>query len=136
MAELANCSNCGKVFAKHIRDICDECFKKEEEDFETVYHFLKEQKNREATIQEIVEKTGVPETTIIKFIKNKRLRTSQFPKLMYPCEMCGKDILTGRFCEACTGSFMHDLETHQKQDAEKTTTGRSSVYHSLNRHRK
>src|SRR5699024_8527218 len=100
MAELANCSNCGKVFAKHIRDICDECFKKEEEDFETVYHFLKEQKNREATIQEIVEKTGVPETTIIKFIKNKRLRTSQFPKLMYPCEMCGKDILTGRFCEA------------------------------------
>ena len=50
MTELRNCARCGKVYAKTVRDICPECYRKEEEDFQKVYRFLQNRKNREATI--------------------------------------------------------------------------------------
>src|SRR5690625_7876288 len=87
MIELGNCAQCGEVFAKSLRDICPRCYREEEEAFEIVYRFLMKRKNREATMNEIVEATKVKEELIIKFIKQKRLRTSQFPQLAYPCEM-------------------------------------------------
>jgi len=136
MAELANCSRCDKVFAKHMRDICQDCHKKEERDFNAVYRFLKERRNREATLQEIVKKTGVSENIIIKFIKNKRLRTSQFPRLAYPCEQCGTDIVTGKICEDCTQAFMQDLESYQsKEKTRKSDDEKANVYYSLGRHK-
>src|SRR5690625_5510094 len=84
MIELGNCAQCGEVFAKSLRDICPRCYRDEEEAFEIVYRFLMKRKNREATMNEIVEATKVKEELIIKFIKQKRLRTSQFPQLAYP----------------------------------------------------
>lgn len=132
MAELANCVSCGKVYAKHIKDICEECFKQEEKDFDTVYRFLRERKNREATLQKIVEKTGVTENVIITFIKNKRLRTSQFPKLAYPCEQCGTDIVTGKICEDCTNKIMLDLESYQEEEKKrKAASDKANVYYSM-----
>src|SRR5690625_924300 len=101
MADLANCTRCGTVFVKAIRDICQNCYKEEEKAFETVYHFLRQRKNREAAMAEIVEATGVEESWITKFIKEKRLVTSPFPKLNYPCEKCGKPIRRGRLCPGC-----------------------------------
>src|SRR5690625_899043 len=91
MAELANCINCGVVFVKNIRNICRNCFEAEEKAFETVYQFLLPRKNRQATIIDIVDATGVEEKLIIKFMKEKRLRTSDFPMLAYGCDRCGKD---------------------------------------------
>lgn len=114
MAELANCSRCGAVFVKSVRDICQECYKEEEAAFQTVYQFLKQRKNREATLTEIVEATGVEEELIIKFIKEKRLRKSQFPKLGYPCEKCGTSIVTGKLCRNCSEELKKDLERYEK----------------------
>ncbi|MDY0405084.1 hypothetical protein P5G51_006450 [Virgibacillus sp. 179-BFC.A HS] len=116
MAELANCSRCGKVFAKQIRDICQDCFKQEEEDFRKVYSFLKTRTNREATIKEIVVNTGVDEDIIMKFIKENRLRRSQFPNLAYPCERCGKNIVTGRICSSCQYELEADLHRHDLEE--------------------
>lgn len=117
MPELANCSRCGAVFVKDIRDICHTCFKEEEKAFQIVYDFLKQRKNREATLIEIVEATGVEEDLIIKFIKEKRLRQSQFPKLAYPCNRCGKHITAGNLCEACSEELKHDLKMHEHEEA-------------------
>lgn len=117
MPELANCSRCGAVFVKDIRDICRACFKEEEESFQIVYDFLKQRKNREATLIEIVEATGVEEELIIKFIKEKRLRQSQFPKLAYPCERCGEHITTGSLCEECSEELKYDLQVHEHEEA-------------------
>src|SRR5690625_6638686 len=86
MAELENCTRCDAVFVKTTRDVCQTCYQQEEKDFEIVYNFLRQRKNREATLQEIVAATDVGEGTIIKFVKSKRLRTSQFPKLAYRSE--------------------------------------------------
>lgn len=135
VAELANCTNCDKVFAKRIREICDACFKREEEDFKIVYCFLKESENREATLRQIAQETKVSESIIIKFMKNKRLRISQFPKLAYPCERCSTDIVTGTLCEECATTLLENLETPRKEDVKKTESGKSNVYYTF-RYRK
>lgn len=136
MADLANCTRCGKVFAKQIRDICRECFKKEENDFNIVYHFLQAQKNREATLQNIVKQTGVAEDIIIKFIKSKRLRTSNFPSLAYPCKQCRTEIVAGNLCENCSKKMIQELELHEEKKQEKTNKQPTNVYFSLDKRNK
>ncbi|WP_163970553.1 TIGR03826 family flagellar region protein [Oceanobacillus halotolerans] len=134
MGELANCSRCGALFVKNIRDICRDCYKKEEADFETVYSFLRKRENREATLKEIVEATGVDEDIIIKFIKEKRLRTSQFPKLAYPCERCGVDIVRGKLCGKCSDEILQGL-SHQEmlEKKKKEKEKRTNIYYAINR---
>lgn len=114
MLELGNCDNCGVVFAKGIRDICPKCFNKEEEDFKVVYKFLMRRTNREATIPIIVEETGVGEDLIIKFMKQNRLRSAQFPMLAYDCEKCGVKINEGRICLNCSTTIKKQVEFHDE----------------------
>ncbi len=78
MAELANCEYCDKVFAKINRSICPDCMKEEEKKYERVVQFLRIRKNRQATITEISEATEVEHEIILQFVKDKRLRRSQF----------------------------------------------------------
>lgn len=138
MGELANCSRCGTVFVKSARDICQSCFRQEEKDFDTVYAFLRKRKNREATLSEIVEATGVEEILITKFIKEKRLRTSQFPKLSYPCEKCHAPIVTGKICDACTEKLKSDLDIHDKIEEKSNEKSRENenVYYSFKQNKK
>lgn len=114
MANLGNCSRCGKVFAKSLRDVCPDCYREEEKAYKIVYRFLSKRKNREATLEEIVDATGVDEELIIKFIKENRLRSSQFPKLAYPCERCGVDIVEGRLCHNCSQDIIKQVERHDE----------------------
>lgn len=115
MAELANCISCNKVFVKSSRPICRECYQVEEEAFEKVYRYLMKKKNREATLLEIAEATGVDKDLIIKFLKENRLRATQFSNLSYPCEICGKDISTGRFCMKCSEEIINEFKSEEKQ---------------------
>ncbi|WP_217588507.1 TIGR03826 family flagellar region protein [Lentibacillus saliphilus] len=140
MAELANCARCDAVFVKTIRDICPDCYKEEERAFEVVYQFLRQRKNREATLPEIVDATGVEEELIIKFVKEKRLRTTEFPKLAYPCETCGADIATGRLCEECSNELKDQLAYHERieqfeKDKAKKEKERVHAYYTLDRHK-
>lgn len=137
MAELANCKNCNRVFVKTMRDICPTCFEEEEKAFETVYHFLRERKNREATLMEIVEATGVEEHLIIKFIKEHRLRTSLFPNLTYPCEKCGTPINAGRLCEKCSQGIVREYKQQEYLDKIKEEKAKNiHTYYALDKHKK
>lgn len=134
MSELGNCERCGTVFAKTIRDICPKCYREEEEAFQKVYRFLTKRKNREATLKEIVAATGVEEELIIKFMKQKRLRTSQFPKLAYPCEKCGIDIIEGRLCFNCSSEIKTKFAHHnemEKRMKERKRKEHESIYYTL-----
>ena len=136
MAELANCSRCGTVYVKTIRDICENCFKKEEEAFQTVYQFLRERKNRKATMLEIVEETGVEEELIIKFVKERRLLPTDFPNLAYPCDRCGRGITTGKLCENCQQELKRDLAMLQEEERmkqERKERERENIYFSFNK---
>src|SRR5690625_2048682 len=111
---LKNCESCGAVFVDPVRTICRDCYYKEEKAFQIVYRFLSQKKNREATIAEIVAATGVEEALIIKFMKQNRLRASQFPKLAYPCEQCGTEIVEGRLCIQCSRELERDFAAYRE----------------------
>jgi len=114
MGELTNCLKCNAVFVKTTQDICPDCVRKEEKAFQKVYRFLSKRENREATIAEIVKATEVEEELIIKFIRTNRLQRSRFPKLAYPCENCGVDIVSGKLCEECSNEILTKFEQAEK----------------------
>lgn len=115
MGELANCPNCDKVFVRTMRNICPACYKEEEEMFDKVYKFLRVKENRSATLQEVHEATGVPEATIIRFVREGRLRTATFTNLTYPCGSCGSPISAGKLCDNCIDSIEAELEIAERE---------------------
>ncbi|WP_243290283.1 TIGR03826 family flagellar region protein [Bacillus sp. FJAT-47783] len=131
MGELANCLKCNALFLKtKFRDVCEACYKKEENDYETVYNFLKRRENRRATLLEVVESTGVSEDLLLKFIRQRRLQLANFPNLGYPCEKCGKVIQEGKLCVTCTKELRTEIEKLQKYDEhEKTNKDKWSTYY-------
>mgnify|MGYP001304112886 FL=1 len=131
---LANCSNCGRVFVKtSIRDICEECYKNEEEAFEKVNRFLKKRENRTASMAQIVEATGVPEELIFKFIRKGRTRLVLFPNLAYPCEKCGRPITKGRICKKCSKELRQELEQFEREEKrKKEIEERKKAYYVIN----
>ncbi|WP_017470762.1 TIGR03826 family flagellar region protein [Amphibacillus jilinensis] len=114
MGELENCVNCGKLFVRLSRPVCQDCYKEEEEKFQIVYEFMKKRENRQATVLEIVEGTGVEEELIIKFVRENRLRASQFPNLTYPCDRCGQQIKEGKLCSDCSTDLSKDLKKQEE----------------------
>lgn len=135
--ELTNCPNCGEVFAKNVVDVCPKCYRVEEEAFQKVYKFLQKQKNRSAALPEIANETEVEEELIIKFLKQNRLRASEFPQLMYSCESCGKLISEQRYCKECTSAITSEWgEAKKKVENHPEEKERQSVYYFIDPKRK
>lgn len=115
MNELAHCANCDKVFVKTIRTICQDCYKEEEKMFDKVYAFLRVKENRAATLEEVHKATEVPEQTIIRFVREGRLRTAEFKNLTYPCASCRSPITAGKLCKDCVDQIESDLEIAERE---------------------
>ncbi|MFS1517149.1 TIGR03826 family flagellar region protein [Bacillus sp. SCS-151] len=117
MNELMNCPRCERLFVKHnMREVCDQCYKEEEEAFNKIYTYLRIKKNRSATIAQIVEDTEVAEEYIIKFIKKGRLSLKQFPNLGYPCKRCNDLIQEGELCKKCVAQLKNELATFEREE--------------------
>jgi hypothetical protein len=52
---LANCKRCGNLFNRVTRDICDACYKREEEDLVKVQHYLRDNAKAGLSIEEVAE---------------------------------------------------------------------------------
>lgn len=114
MAELKDCPTCGNFFNyTGIRDVCANCARDEEKLYEEVYRFLRRRENRAATIERIVEATGVTETLLHKWVRKGRLQPALFPNLGYPCDNCGKLTSKGKLCEGCTDELKGELRTFE-----------------------
>jgi flagellar operon protein (TIGR03826 family) len=129
MAELANCPKCGKAFVRDLRKVCNVCYKEEEEMYEKVNQFIRKRENREATIVEVHEATGVPEDTIVRFVKEGRLRAAHMANLTYECESCGGPITKGRICTNCTDRMKQELNIHD-QEKKRQELARQATYFS------
>lgn len=128
--ELVNCSNCGSIYLKNpVRDCCDTCYKKEEADYDIVSQFLRKRENRAATMERVVEATGVEEALLHQWIRKGRLQTALFPNLGYPCDQCGKLIREGKLCETCAKSLKQELDIFEK-DRERQAFNHKAVFHS------
>ena len=117
MNELTNCPSCQALFVRNkFRDVCESCYKKEEELYTIVYNYIRKRENRTATIVEVVRATGVEELMLMKFIKSGKLRITSNPNLGYGCEYCGSLIREGRFCESCQDDLLADLAMHERDE--------------------
>lgn len=138
MGEVANCPRCNAIFYKGIKSVCNECYQKEEEAFNTVYSFLKKKKNRTASINEVVAATDVEKDLVLKFVKEQRLRKGMFPNMMYPCQKCGTDINEGKLCSNCAEGIKKDLK--RELDIEEVNKANSQegsmTYYSVGKNKK
>ena len=119
--ELCNCSRCGDLFVYRYKDVCPRCLKKVEEDFEICVRYLRNKENRQATMNEMSEKTGVSVDQITEFIREKRLLIDQVPNLSFPCEGCGTLIRSGRLCESCASNWKKELDVIETKDHDQET---------------
>lgn len=70
MGELKNCPTCGEFFNyTGLREVCNPCAMNEEKQYEIVYRFLRKRENRAATVERIVEATGVEESLLHKWVR-------------------------------------------------------------------
>ena len=111
-SQLANCRKCGKLFLR-VKEICVDCYKKQEEDYEKIVDYLREFPG--SSIQELSEETGVSIGQIREFILAERLLSSNFTNLSYPCESCGTTIQTGKLCFNCM-TTINQLAKQMEQD--------------------
>ncbi|GLY09225.1 TIGR03826 family flagellar region protein [Bacillus badius] len=139
MGEIINCSRCGELYMENaFRDVCAKCAKEEEHMYEEVYQFLRKRENRAATLQRVVEVTGVPETLIHKWVKKGRLHAAHFPNLGYPCDRCGALIHKGKVCRACTDDIEGELVQIQREEAfeaKKQEHLKQTTYYAANKRR-
>lgn len=111
---IANCPKCGKVFTKTFGDVCPECQKEVERQYELCAKYLRE--NRKATIHELSEDTGVSIPQITKFIREGRISLHDNPNLGYPCSTCGTIIRQGTVCKSCQESITREIAAVQEDD--------------------
>lgn len=132
MAELRDCPKCGDFFNyTGLRDVCAKCAANEEKMYEEVYRFLRRRENRAATIERIVEVTGVTETLLHQWVRKGRLQPALFPNLGYPCDNCGKLTNTGKLCGGCTEAITKDLRTFEavKEFRNAVVANEKATYH-------
>jgi uncharacterized protein len=113
---LGNCIKCGKLFLK-IRDICQDCFQKQEDQFILVNDYLRNHKN--STIQDVSDETGVSIAQIRLFILANRIQVNLFPNLSYPCDTCGSQIKEGKKCQSCIDTIKEFSKQIEKDHSEK-----------------
>jgi flagellar operon protein (TIGR03826 family) len=112
---IRNCKKCGKIYQYDgTHKICMECRRKEEENFEKVKEYLRD--NPKANINTVSEKTGVPKKEIIEFIKNDRLIAEDMEiDITIKCDRCGKEIKHGKYCDSCIADMKEEIESIKKE---------------------
>lgn len=139
MAEIRNCPRCNVFFNyTGLREVCHNCAQKEEEQYQIVYRFLRKRENRAATVDRIVEATGVDKDLLYKWVRKGRLHPAIFPNLGYPCDNCGHLTTKGKLCEKCQNELKNDLRTYEaaKEFRDSLEARGRITYHSERRNNK
>lgn len=117
-SNMRNCPKCGSVFTFVKSPICSKCQEEEQEIFESVRIYIKENENK--TIKEVSEATGVSVKKILAYIKSGKIDlVIDGEKFRYPCKHCGKKIVVGNFCDKCAKKFKEGLQKKTQQKEEK-----------------
>lgn len=111
---IGNCPRCGKLYALNLKEMCGNCLKDIEREYECCAEFLREQKG--ATINELSEATQVSIRQITRFIKEGRISIVDAPNLSYPCEVCGALIRESNMCDSCRARLTKELRQAVSDD--------------------
>lgn len=117
MSQLDNCPNCGQIYVQNaFREVCEACYKEEEVQYQTVYKFIRQRENRMASLDQVVDGTGVAESLILKFIRKGRIQLAHFPNLGYPCDRCGRMIREDKLCASCKKDIHGQLSQLDREE--------------------
>ena len=107
--KMRNCQRCEKLFMQQNREkICRDCKDAEAEMENKVMEFVRT--HPDCKVPDIVEGTGAEEGLIRRMIDEGRFAQTDL-KCYYPCKKCGKEIITGQYCEACLASMQENLQS-------------------------
>jgi flagellar operon protein (TIGR03826 family) len=127
---VSNCPRCGKIFVKGIHDICPNCVRDIENQYEKCLKYLKE--NRRCTLQELSEATEVSVNQITKFIREGRISIAGNPNMSYSCELCGGPIRSGAMCDNCRANLLKDANQLRDEEARRRAQQQSENRVSFN----
>ena len=97
--EAVNCPRCGKLFTRIKSPICPSCAKEDDQTFLKVREFVSDNEN--CTLSELSNGTGVSQKSILRYIREGRLETSNGMHGDVRCRICGQPISKGQYCDAC-----------------------------------
>jgi flagellar operon protein (TIGR03826 family) len=107
--DAKNCPRCGRVFSHPTKNVCANCEKADEDQFQTIREYIKE--NPLVTLGELSEATQVSVKRITQYIRDGRLEIAKGMQGDIGCERCGKPIQTGRYCPACMIDVNSEINT-------------------------
>ena len=94
------CARCHRFFEKvAFEEVCPTCFPVEEEEFREIKEFLIQHPG--ASSNEVMQRIGVSLKSIKRYLKEDRLEIVGENKGFIRCELCGRPINSGYFCEVC-----------------------------------
>ena len=98
--DVRQCKMCGRLYQFIRTRYCIDCADKIDRMFIQVRDYL--YKHPRADIQEIAERTKVPERSVLDFLREERLVIDMREGSgSLKCEQCGKAIGSGRYCSGC-----------------------------------
>lgn len=129
---MKNCPKCGNVFTFIKNPICPDCQEEEDQIFETVRRYLKD--NGDKTLEEVAEATEVSVKKILKFIKDGRIDISTNTSISYACDGCGKPITSGSYCPNCATKIKNKFSNNfTKAPTPSTSKPKSVMYTQQNK---
>ncbi len=113
--DVRACKGCGKLFnyVGFGAAVCPDCKDAAEAKFQEVKEYI--WNNKGANIPRVAEECDVSEQQIRDWIREERLEFA--PGMGLTCESCGKNISSGRLCDACKKSVLDDLKSAYKTEA-------------------
>ena len=107
--DVKNCRRCKRLF-NYIggQQICPACREELEKKFQEAKKYLFN--NRHASVKDVAENCDVDEYQIRQLIREERLEFSSGIEEDIVCEICGKPINTGRYCNECKLKSLTDLK--------------------------
>jgi len=118
--ELKNCLRCRKVFPKIKDPICDSCKKEEELMFKKVKDYLDD--NRDSSIVQISEATGISSKKILSYLRDGRIEISAAEGEL-ACRMCGASITSGQYCNKCQVEIGRQISDMKKESSLNSAKG-------------
>jgi flagellar operon protein (TIGR03826 family) len=112
--EVQNCPNCGNIFRKSTWPICQDCKNEMENELSKCTDFIR--RNRQTTMTQLIEQTGVTEENITKYIRDGKINIIDVPNLSYPCDLCESPIRKGNLCYNCRVKINTDIDKMKRQE--------------------
>lgn len=108
------CEVCGgvMVFQGVGEYQCEDCKAVAYDDYGKVRCYI--EKHKGATAAEIEMGTGVKQRVIRNLLKEGRLEVAADSKVFMHCEICKKEIRTGRYCPECEKNYHRRVEEQQR----------------------